>query len=93
MAPLHNSNPIARKKEMSMSSKPKRIESAEPHAASTQAETGEVSVGNAPRDEAIRRRAYGIYLERGERPGRELDDWLQAERKLERGALSRAQAG
>ena len=44
-------------------------------------------------DEEIRRRAYEIYLERGEQPGRELDDWLQAERELEGGALSRAQAG
>jgi Protein of unknown function (DUF2934) len=31
-----------------------------------------------------RRRAYEIYLERGEQPGRELDDWLQAERELKR---------
>jgi predicted SnoaL-like aldol condensation-catalyzing enzyme len=29
----------------------------------------------------IRRRAYEIYLERGEQPGGELDDWLQAERE------------
>ena len=78
---------------MSMSSKPKRNGSAEPQATSTQAETGEASVGNAPRDEDIRRRAYEIYLERGEQPGRELDNWLQAERELEGGALSRAQAG
>ncbi len=78
---------------MSMSSKPKRNGSAEPQATYTQAETGEASVGNAPRDEDIRRRAYEIYLERGEQPGRELDDWLQAERELEGGARSRAQAG
>jgi Protein of unknown function (DUF2934) len=38
------------------------------------------------------RRAYEIYLERGEQPGRELDDWLQAERELERGVLWHAQA-
>jgi hypothetical protein len=60
---------------MSMSSKPKRNGSAEPQATSTQAETGEASVGNAPRDEDIRRRAYEIYLEHGEQPGRDLDDW------------------
>jgi len=77
---------------MSMSSKPKRIESAEPQTASTQPETGEVSVGNATSDEGIRLRAYDIYLERGEQPGRELDDWLQAERELQAGALARAQA-
>jgi len=53
----------------------------------------EVSVENSARDEEIRRRAYEIYLERGEQPGRELDDWLQAERELERGLLRRAQAG
>ena len=45
------------------------------------------------RDEKIRRRAYEIYLERGEQPGRELDDWLQAEGELERGELRRAQEG
>ena len=77
---------------MSMSSKPKG--NAEPHAISAQAAlTREASVGNAERDKEIRRRAYEIYLERGEQPGRELDDWLQAEGELERGVLRRAQAG
>jgi len=50
-------------------------------------------VGNAPRDENIRCRAYELYLERGEQPGRELDDWLKAESELEDGVLSHAQAG
>ncbi len=76
-----------------MSSKPKRKGSTEPQATSAQAQMREVSVGNSARDEEIRRRAYEIYLERGEQPGRELDDWLQAERELERGVLWRAQAG
>ena len=76
-----------------MSSKPKRNGIAEPEATSIRAETREVSVGNAARDEVIRRRAYEIYLERGEQPGGELDDWRQAERELERGVLRRAQAG
>jgi hypothetical protein len=88
-----NSNPVTRKKEMSMSLKPKRNGSTEPQATSTQAEAGEVSTENSARDEEIRRRAYEIYLERGEQPGRELDDWLQAQRELERGVLWRAQAG
>jgi hypothetical protein len=78
---------------MSMSLKPRRNEITELQAPSTQGETGEVSAGNSARDEEIRRRAYEIYLERGEQPGRELDDWLQAERELERGMLRRAQAG
>ena len=42
-------------------------------------------MGNTARDEDIRRHAYEIYLERGEEPGRELDDWLHAERELEGG--------
>ncbi len=76
-----------------MSSKPKRIEITEPQAAFTQSGTEEVSAGNSARDEGIRRRAYEIYLERGGQPGRDLDDWLQAEGELQGGALSRAHAG
>jgi Protein of unknown function (DUF2934) len=76
-----------------MSSKPKTNERTEPQATSTQAGTGQVSAGNSARDEEIRRRAYEIYLERGEQPGSDLEDWLRAERELERGTLSRAQAG
>jgi hypothetical protein len=70
-----------------MASKPKR----NAEARSTQAETGEVPVET--RDEEIKRRAYEIYLERGEQPGHELVYWLQAERELERGVLWREQAG
>lgn len=33
-------------------------------------------------EEAIRRRAYALYLERGGAPGRDVDDWLQAEQEL-----------
>ena len=76
-----------------MSPKPKRNGTTEPQATSTVAETGEVSVRSSAREEDIRRRAYEIYLERGEQPGRDLDDWLQAERELEGGVLRRAQAG
>jgi hypothetical protein len=70
---------------MSMSSKPNRKRISEIQATSTQTKTGQVSVVNSTRDEEIRRRSYEIYLERGEQPGRELDDWLQAERELKRG--------
>jgi hypothetical protein len=73
------------KKRMSMSSEPRRKGITELQADSIQAETREVSVGNSARDEEIRRRANEIYRERGEQPGRELDDWLQAEREVERG--------
>ena len=72
---------------MRISSKPDRKRISETQATSTQAETGDVSVGNSARDDVIRRRAHEIYRERGEQPGRELDDWLQAERELKRGIL------
>ena len=54
--------------------------------------TAEASVRNAAREDEIRLRAYEIYLQRGGEQGREMDDWLQAERELERGALGRLQA-
>ena len=78
---------------MSMSSKPNRKRISEIRATSTQVETGEVSVVNSTRHEEIRRRAYEIYLERGEQPGRELDDWLQAERELKRGMFMNQEGG
>jgi hypothetical protein len=69
-----------------MSSKPKRKRISEIQATST-LETGEVSIVNSMRDKEIRRRAYEIYLERGEQPGRELEDWLQAECELKQEML------
>lgn len=93
IASTSNNNSITNNREIYMSSKPKSNGGTEPQATPTQADTGEVSVGNSARDEEIRRRAYEIYLERGAEPGRELDDWLQAERELERGVLWHAQAG
>lgn len=82
-----------RTKCMSRSSKPNRKRTSEIQATSTQVETGAVSIGNSARDEEIRLRAYEIYLERGEQPGRELDDWLQAERELERGMFLNPERG
>ena len=77
---------------MSMSSKPNRKRISDIQATSTQAKTGEVSL-NSTRDEEIRRRAYEIYLERGEQPCRELDDWLQAERELKQGMFLNPECG
>jgi hypothetical protein len=74
-----------------MTSKPTRNRNIDAEAA--EAGTAEVAAGNSTRHEEIRLRAYEIYVERGEQPGSELDDWLQAERELEVGVLSRAQAG
>jgi hypothetical protein len=42
---------------------------------------------HAPSHEEISRRAYEIYLERDGLPGDELDDWLRAERELQKVAL------
>jgi len=56
-------------------------------------ETAGASVRNAAREDEIRLRAYEIYLQRGGEPGREMEDWLQAERELEHRTLRQAQAG
>jgi hypothetical protein len=37
---------------------------------------------NAPSADDVARRAYELYESRGSEPGRDLDDWLQAEREL-----------
>jgi Protein of unknown function (DUF2934) len=76
-----------------MSKESNRNSSKKLKATKARAETGESAIGNSSRDEEIRRRAYEIYLERGEQPGTELADWLQAERELEQVVLSHAQAG
>ena len=47
----------------------------------------EAYVSHRPTHDQIRYRAYQIYLEHGARPGQELDDWLRAERELQRIAL------
>lgn len=36
------------------------------------------------REEAIRKAAYDTYLRRGGAPGRETDDWLEAEAQVDR---------
>jgi hypothetical protein len=45
------------------------------------------SANHAPSHEEITSRAFEIYLERDGRPGDELDDWLRAERELQKVAL------
>jgi hypothetical protein len=51
----------------------------------SRAKHGDRSIAVTPdstREHEIRRRAFEIYLERGSEPGRDLEDWLQAEREL-----------
>jgi NADPH:quinone reductase-like Zn-dependent oxidoreductase len=43
---------------------------------------GKIVLRVAWSDDQIRGRAYELYLARGGQPGRELEDWLQAEREL-----------
>jgi hypothetical protein len=77
-----------------MATKPRRNGSKELQAieASGGKERAEGAVGNSALDAEIRRRAYQLYVERGEEHGRDLDDWLQAKREVESGALWPEQA-
>ena len=77
-----------------MATKPTRNGSKELQAieASVGEERAEGAVGNSVLEAEIRRRAYQLYVERGEEHGRDLDDWLQAKREVERGALWPEQA-
>jgi Protein of unknown function (DUF2934) len=43
-------------------------------------------------EERIRRRAYELYLQRGNQPGSELDDWLQAEEEMLHPATRKARS-
>ncbi len=72
-----------------MTLKGKRNETLELHAGPIQPHAEDTSANHAPNHEEIRRRTYEIYLERGGLSGRELDDWVQAEREIGKAALSR----
>ena len=62
-----------------MSSKPSKSRESKPP---TEAGEEKRSAANPAGEEEIKRRAYEIYLERGEQHGRDVEDWLQAEREL-----------
>jgi hypothetical protein len=59
--------------------------------ANIETEVFSADIGNPVPEEEIRRRAYDIYLERGEQAGSDLDDWLRAEQELQGGDLRREQ--
>jgi hypothetical protein len=42
------------------------------------------NIETLPLEERIRRRAYELYVQRGNESGWELDDWLQAEEEIRR---------
>jgi len=70
-----------------MTLKGKGNQNLELHESPIQQHAEDTSANRAPNHEEIRRRAYEIYLERGGLPGRELEDWLQAESEFESAAL------
>ena len=63
--------------------KSKRNESPEVCSNPGQSQVVDACQDHAPSHEDIRYRAYQIYLERGSLPGKELDDWAQAELELQ----------
>ncbi len=44
-------------------------------------------------EDAVRRRAYELYLEGGRAHGRDLENWLEAEREINARPRARAPAG
>jgi len=36
----------------------------------------------APRKENVARRAYELYVQRGSEPGKDVEDWIRAEKEL-----------
>ena len=81
-------------KDLGMTLKGKGSQNMELHESPIQPRAEDASANHALNHDEIRRRAYEIYLERGGLPGRELEDWLQAEGELKSAALfMRATAG
>jgi hypothetical protein len=70
-----------------MTLKAKRNENLELHAGPISPRAEDAPANHAQNHDEIRRRAYEIYQERGGLPGRELEDWLQAEREFESASL------
>jgi hypothetical protein len=70
-----------------MTLKAKRNEASKLGASPNQRHAEDTSANHAPSHEEIRRRAYEIYLERNGHPGDALDDWLRAERGLQKVAV------
>jgi hypothetical protein len=65
---------------MTSKKKPASLELDSPKA--VQQQNGSIVQGSTI--DEVARRAYEIYLERGSRPGLDLDDWLRAKRELKK---------
>jgi hypothetical protein len=81
------SNATTRGKDSGMTSKGKGDENSELHASPIPLHAEVSSANYALNHDEIRRRAYEICQERGGLPGRELEDWIQAESEFESAAL------
>jgi hypothetical protein len=53
----------------------------------------EDSMDKHPTEEEIQQRAYELFLERGGEHGRDVDDWLRAERELQETYASLPESG
>jgi len=42
--------------------------------------------------DAVQQRAYELFVSRGQKPGHELEDWLQAEEEIRQGRRQNAHA-
>ena len=51
---------------------------------------GDSAVAEGTHESDIRRRAYEIYVQRGQQPDRAMDDWLQAEREWNKALVLQA---
>jgi len=58
-----------------------RTPSTEPLAGATDRQT-KLTQAAGVTDDAVARRAYDLYLARGQEDGHDVDDWLEAEREL-----------
>jgi len=88
-ASTSNSKPITRKRETKYVIENKENESIGSQATPPPGRDARCFGRNSARKEEIKLRAYEIYLERAN-TGPRMDDWLQAERELEAGAVARA---
>jgi len=70
----------------------KRHKASEVAASPTPSHLNNTSGNCTPSCDEIRLRAYEIYLERGSLAGKELDDWLQAEREINGHAQQRCES-
>ena len=60
------------------------MEQINPPRDASQPENRSMSMASSPSEEDIRLRAYQRYLERGGGHGMDFEDWLEAERELNR---------